>query len=78
MHDGPCMSWTISIGFFLEIILRMLVYFLTFGELRSFFRDPFRSIDFGLVVVDVGVYVTEFIAGKVNGAEFAMKMVSKQ
>jgi len=70
------LAWSLAVSaFFLsELTLRMYVYLHTYGNFSGFFTDPFRVIDFALVVVDLTLLILIFTLGGLEDAR-AIKLV---
>jgi hypothetical protein len=64
----------VTIFFFVEIAFRMYNYFHTYGDVVSFFADPFRILDFTLVFIDVVLLTVALTLGGVSDAK-AVKLV---
>jgi hypothetical protein len=74
--EGEREGWGLGVTlfFFLEIVLRLYNFFATYGDLVSFFTDPFRILDFSLVFIDVVLLAVSLTLGGVSDAK-AVKLL---
>ena len=70
-------TWVISLFFFLEIVLRMYVHNFVYQSWCGFFGDPFRLVDFLLVVLDLFVYALLIAAGTKNTSLHTMRLLRR-